>query len=738
MADEIPDPLTQIHDVHRVHVGDNDAPDKHQLLGRVWEHDGRTEVLADYHGHLEGTKDVASLKRSPYLRVVSRADMRDGMHPDLLKEHEFPSAENSHGVVENQPRPPSVFTYHHPIMQTPQTIEARDGNMYMNGGLLSALESHRIMENVRNQVAQVRYAMPTHTIAKMERVFTNLSKAKDVPFEGGVVQDAELQNNAKYAHQLPKNVLSRPVIEGEMHDRQRAQAVAFASDPDLGVAPNKSGYGHLNHEEAQQNNASQRRQLGERGVDPNESTFWREAKKPAAPLPSTPEWNYAQAMVNAQGSLKQMAHTEPKPVDAETLAKIGGVYPADSAWMKLDESIRNPSEPSARHPSEVGWVADGPRTVSFHCPYCSTSIGSNLKGDFPFAEVRRHLELDHNETLLKHKLRTGQQAWDYSDHLDPVEREQGHKLIITQGLEKYDNQLIVFKVDKDGQGLDQAWGAYPTANYHPPINVADISGAHSALTNHVRWIRSNKLGGTGPWTGYWTKAEAYLTNLSKVEPDLAAKLGFVQQAERQGHLPEGTHRRLAREIFVDPMVEGVGNKKAYEDFLARPRGGVHIDLDANDFGQINKVHSFEHGNQAITSLGNAIRDSRDEAVGQKNGKVFRVGGDEFRVHVPTHEHAARFMRALRGKLEAIPPVGGTHNLSVSAGFGATPEHANQAGNLAKRAKKAMSYQPGQAKTHVHSLLPGREGAIPVEPEPLPEPPKHTELSVPAPAVATSP
>jgi GGDEF domain-containing protein len=175
----------------------------------------------------------------------------------------------------------------------------------------------------------------------------------------------------------------------------------------------------------------------------------------------------------------------------------------------------------------------------------------------------------------------------------------------------------------------------------------------------------------------------------------------------------------------------MGNKKAYADFLGRPKQGVHIRMDGNDFGAINKLHGFETGNQAITAMGGAIREAMDEAVGAKHGKVFRIGGDEFHAFVPSHDHAAQFARAVRQKLEAIPAVGGTHNLSLSMGFGHTPDHAELAMINAKGAKKESYYPVGQAKTHAASQVPGFEGHIPLGPDQLnlkPIPQIHPETA----------
>jgi len=240
------------------------------------------------------------------------------------------------------------------------------------------------------------------------------------------------------------------------------------------------------------------------------------------------------------------------------------------------------------------------------------------------------------------------------------------------------------------------------------------------------------------------KAEEAFMDLTKIEPHLESALSGLRQAVKAGHVDPSVLKSLTREIFTDSMVPTMGNKKAYADFLARPKKGIHIHLDGNDFGAINKTgRGFEAGNDAIRAMGGAIRESLDEAVGRKYAKAFRKGGDEFDLFVPTHEHAALFARLLRSKLEAIPPIDGAHHLSVSMGFGHTPEHAEMALIDAKQAKKAAGYKLGQAKTHVASRVPGFEGIIPTGPEqlhlqPLPESVKPQPAAAPVPASTPQP
>lgn len=178
---------------------------------------------------------------------------------------------------------------------------------------------------------------------------------------------------------------------------------------------------------------------------------------------------------------------------------------------------------------------------------------------------------------------------------------------------------------------------------------------------------------------------------------------------------------FAKQVYHDSLVPGVGNKRAYLDFRARPRGGVHVVLDANDFKSINDTFSYQHGDDAISALGGVFR----EASRANHGKLFRVGGDEFRAHFDTPEQAYSFLRHASAHCSSLVPVGGTHKLSFSAGVGADPDQADQALHYAKRAKTARhgDFRTGRANVghgehFAHSLLPGAAGAVQMAPEPV--------------------
>lgn len=195
---------------------------------------------------------------------------------------------------------------------------------------------------------------------------------------------------------------------------------------------------------------------------------------------------------------------------------------------------------------------------------------------------------------------------------------------------------------------------------------------------------------------------AILNDLGKADKEIFSALKTV----RQNNPKEA--KTLARHLFTDILVPRVGNMFAYRDFLSRnANNGIHLSLDANSFGSINKEHGFEKGNEAITKMFNTISD-----VGRKYGlKSFRSGGDEARLYAPTPERANGFINELKEKLAALPKVAGRHQISASIGVGYTPEHAEKALILAKdqlgplvEGKRQKIGKPGEEPTVFYSLL----------------------------------
>jgi GGDEF domain-containing protein len=153
--------------------------------------------------------------------------------------------------------------------------------------------------------------------------------------------------------------------------------------------------------------------------------------------------------------------------------------------------------------------------------------------------------------------------------------------------------------------------------------------------------------------------------------DRASTLDHINAAVAAGHVPAAVRDALARHLYEDPVTQGLGNQHAWGEFQRQNRPGVYIQMDGNGLKALNDTHGHAAGTAAIQHMGRALREATDEVKGRggKQATAFRTpdehdlwrnGGDEFIAHVPSYGHAIRLVNAVRNKLDAVPPIGGTH------------------------------------------------------------------------------
>ncbi len=173
-------------------------------------------------------------------------------------------------------------------------------------------------------------------------------------------------------------------------------------------------------------------------------------------------------------------------------------------------------------------------------------------------------------------------------------------------------------------------------------------------------------------------------------PSLEHALNHVRDAVKAGHLHPDVAHMITQHLYAHPLVNTVGNKKAYEDFMARkPSGGAWVHMDGASFGQINKEFGHGAGDEAIKHMGNSVRAAADH-VAPKQARAWMPGGDEAVVHLPSVEHAKAFVAKLHEHLDSHPPVGGSHKIAMNMGIGETPQGAELALISAKKEKKAIN------------------------------------------------
>lgn len=174
-------------------------------------------------------------------------------------------------------------------------------------------------------------------------------------------------------------------------------------------------------------------------------------------------------------------------------------------------------------------------------------------------------------------------------------------------------------------------------------------------------------------------------------PDLEELLRRIRHGERLK--PEDADT-LEHHLTNDTLIPGVRNRGAYQRHVQDyANAGIHVHIDANDFGQINKIHGEQAGDQALQRIGGAIRG----AAAPLAGRVFRRGGDEFTAWFLRPEDAQVFAGKLKAALRDLEPAGGTHNHAVSVGIGRGRQQAEESLLRAKAQLGAVDPQTGHRK-----------------------------------------
>ncbi len=232
-----------------------------------------------------------------------------------------------------------------------------------------------------------------------------------------------------------------------------------------------------------------------------------------------------------------------------------------------------------------------------------------------------------------------------------------------------------------------------------------------------------------------TKMEKSFEDMKKAEGEMDPQdaLAHLDQLNGADEKTKGAVAALRRHLFEDPMNPGVGNKYAYEQFRQKNQPGVWTSMDVNDLKHLNDTQGHDAGDSLIRGFGSAAR----KGVEPGDGKLFRAGGDEYVMWHPTPDAAHLALRNIRNHVDQIPPINGTHRVSFSAGIGQDFNTADKALYQAKAQKLnpmgMRAFKPGQTPHFAHSLLPGGEGPVPLDPEQktvsppkmpeMPEPPK---------------
>jgi diguanylate cyclase (GGDEF)-like protein len=211
----------------------------------------------------------------------------------------------------------------------------------------------------------------------------------------------------------------------------------------------------------------------------------------------------------------------------------------------------------------------------------------------------------------------------------------------------------------------------------------------------------------------WRPNSASLTKGEHPGNDVEESLRALDASAAAGHIDQSHAKNIRKWMMEDLLVPGVGNKFAFKLHQQHNLPGVVGSVDLNNFKTINDTHGHIKGDEAIGTIGGALRSAADKTG---NMKLFRTGGDEFVVHAPDEGTMHQFVRHARNHMEGMPLVHGTHKPSFSIGIGNDYAGAETALKAAKANKvdpvsQKQLYHPHNTPSFAHSAIPGSEGPI---------------------------
>ncbi len=153
-------------------------------------------------------------------------------------------------------------------------------------------------------------------------------------------------------------------------------------------------------------------------------------------------------------------------------------------------------------------------------------------------------------------------------------------------------------------------------------------------------------------------------------------------------------------------------QRSLEQAIAAGGLGALMFFDLDHFKYVNDNFGHRTGDNIITGIGGVLR----EVIHDTNGELYRIGGDEFAIHLPnalrkeaveTADHALTAIRHFQfqsGKDKMIA------NLSASIGIALYPFHGNDLPSLLSNVDIAM-YQAKDLGRNRHALFDQESGSL---------------------------
>jgi diguanylate cyclase (GGDEF)-like protein len=164
-------------------------------------------------------------------------------------------------------------------------------------------------------------------------------------------------------------------------------------------------------------------------------------------------------------------------------------------------------------------------------------------------------------------------------------------------------------------------------------------------------------------------------------------------------------QHLALHDTLTDLPNRIALDQTIEQAIAGGAVGAVVFLDIDHFKYVNDHVGHRAGDQLIKGVGSVLR----ETVRKSSAELYRIGGDEFAIHLPKSlredavEIADRALDAVRHYRYQAAGQNVVSNLSASAGIALYPFHGNDLGTLLANADIAL-YQAKDRGRNRHVLF----------------------------------
>lgn len=169
--------------------------------------------------------------------------------------------------------------------------------------------------------------------------------------------------------------------------------------------------------------------------------------------------------------------------------------------------------------------------------------------------------------------------------------------------------------------------------------------------------------------------------------------------------------REAREDALHDGLTGLGNHRSFQDELARQvdlfhRRGVAFVLllvDVDNLKAVNDSEGHAAGDAMLVNLAVTMRE-----MFRGSDRLFRVGGDEFAVIMPTAELESAVAASDRLRHFSLRPPAGARPTSISGGISAVPRFAANRDQVYRQADAALYWAKRHGRATVEVFDPERD------------------------------